>query len=601
MRSTVGPYELVREIARGAGGVVYLAQRPDLHSQCALKFLAVSSPNAASFERFRREVAMASRLEHPGVVAVFDVGEHEGRPYYAMQYCVGPTLRERLRRGSLLGAEAANLVAALAEAVAYAHEKGVIHRDLRPANIILDGAQGRPRITDFGIAKDTNNAGGALTTTGEVLGAPHASAPEQLQGRRDLDGRVDVYSLGAILYECLTGRLPFDGIPLSELFERKVTNKETPQPPSSLDPLISPELDAICARALAPSRANRYSTADALLSDLKAFLQGQEAPTDQTKESYPNASRQNPAPWLVGAAGVITVAVLLFAVLLFSGDPPAPSQARTPAQTPPAPPPPVDVPSSPAVDSLAPSNSEEPTPVPAVRRERPKHTPPGSQERVAEREAMVEEISFTPDPIRDHHLLNALRTVPRHIFAPFELGAYAYTRQSLPFYERRAISEPSLMGRMIERLQIGLNDRVLELGTSSGWQTALLAHMTPDVYSVEPSERIHQRASRLLQEQGYSDVKLRCGEPQEGWAEKGPFDAVLFTGSAPHVSEALWNQLARGGRIVICRGPAQRPQRLMLITKLADGRRLEEDMGGAGFHTLPRFSEPQAPWPLEQR
>src|SRR5580704_7647962 len=206
-----GDYELLEEIARGGMGVVYKARQMSLNRPVALKMILAgewATPEAR--QRFRAEAEAAANLQHPNIVAIHEVGEHEGQQYFSMDFVVGKNLAELVRGDPLSAERAALYVKTIAEAVHFAHQRGILHRDLKPQNVLID-AEDRPRITDFGLAKRVDTDSG-LTRTGDVLGSPSYMPPEQAESRPDQVGpQSDVYSLGAILYELLTGRPPFRG------------------------------------------------------------------------------------------------------------------------------------------------------------------------------------------------------------------------------------------------------------------------------------------------------------------------------------------------------------------------------------------------------
>jgi tetratricopeptide (TPR) repeat protein len=269
VRRTFGPYELDRELGRGSMGVVYLARRAGFERPFALKvMLTTDVGNAELTARFEREAQLASRLTHPGIIAVIDRGVASGHHYYAMEFCAGETLQSRLRRGPVPLAEAVSIVRELADAVAVAHRAGVVHRDLKPANVIMDSETGRPRITDFGLARDLVASARSLTRTGDLVGTPLYMAPEQVRAEKGVDARADVYALGVILYELLTGTWPFVAATTAELGQLILTG--TPRPLRSLAPSAPAAVEAIIAKAMARSRDDRYPGALELRDALDA-------------------------------------------------------------------------------------------------------------------------------------------------------------------------------------------------------------------------------------------------------------------------------------------------------------------------------------------
>lgn len=265
-----GDYELLEEVARGGMGVVYKARQRSLNRVVAVKMiLAGNLAGPADVERFQAEARAAANLQHPGIVAIHEVGEHEGQHYFSMDYIEGTSLAEVVRANPLPARRAAGYVWQVAEAIDYAHRQGTIHRDLKPSNVLLDAAD-RPRVTDFGLAKRIEGDS-ALTGTGQVLGTPSYMPPEQAGGKRGQVGPAsDVYSLGAVLYELLAGRPPFRAeTPLDTLLQ--VLEVE-PVSPRLLNPKLPKDLETITLKCLRKSPAERYATAAALADDLRRFL-----------------------------------------------------------------------------------------------------------------------------------------------------------------------------------------------------------------------------------------------------------------------------------------------------------------------------------------
>ena len=271
--ATFGDYELVEEIGRGGMGVVYRAVQRSLGRVVALKMLLrrdLAGP--ADIARFRIEAEAAARLDHPGIVSIFEVGEQDGHPFYSMQFVEGTTLAQRLAAGPLPVREAAALLAKVADAVEAAHRRGVLHRDLKPSNILID-AVGEPHVSDFGLAKQLE-ASESMTHTGAILGTPCYMSPEQAAGSRgDVGPTSDVWSLGAILYQMLTGRPPFQAAgPMDTLLAVLETD---PPVPRSLDRGVDRDLEMIALRSLQKPQDLRYASAAHLAADLRAYLAGE--------------------------------------------------------------------------------------------------------------------------------------------------------------------------------------------------------------------------------------------------------------------------------------------------------------------------------------
>jgi eukaryotic-like serine/threonine-protein kinase len=272
--SSVPPgYELLGEVGRGGMGVVYRARDRRLGRVVALKMiLAGGHASQAELARFLAEAEAVAQLHHPNIVQVYEGGQHQGLPYFTLEYVPGGSLAERLGGVPLPPAEAARLVEQLGRGVHYAHGKGVVHRDLKPANVLLT-EDGTPKVTDFGLARRAGTGQG-LTATGAVLGTPSYMAPEQAEGRgKEATAAADVYALGAILYECLTGRPPFRAAtPLDTLLQ--VVGRE-PVPPRELNAQVPRDLETVCLKCLQKEPGKRYATAQDLADDLRRFRAGE--------------------------------------------------------------------------------------------------------------------------------------------------------------------------------------------------------------------------------------------------------------------------------------------------------------------------------------
>ncbi len=270
-----GEYELLEEIGRGGMGVVYRARQVRLDRIVALKMiLAGQFAGAEDVKRFQVEAENAARLDHPNIVPVYEVGRHRGQHYFSMRLIEGGSLSEVLPRFTSDHPAAAGLIATTARAVHYAHQRGILHRDLKPGNILLD-REGHPQITDFGLARrmEAGDGGcdGGITITGAVLGSPRYMAPEQARGERGLTLGADVYSLGAVLYELVTGRTPFSAETVLETL-RQVREREPPRPSSLLPGGLDQDLETICLKCLEKDPQRRYGSALALAEDLQRWL-----------------------------------------------------------------------------------------------------------------------------------------------------------------------------------------------------------------------------------------------------------------------------------------------------------------------------------------
>jgi hypothetical protein len=267
-----GDYELLAEIGRGGMGVVFRAYEPALGRFVALKMMQPGAlPDENDVRRFQREAASAAKLRHPHIVTVHRVGVQDGRHFFSMDLIEGPSLSQRLASGPLPGKVAARYVAAVARAIHHAHQQGILHRDIKPGNVLID-AHDVPHVTDFGLAKQLS-APSEHTRTGAVLGTPSYMAPEQANGQKDLGPACDVYGLGALLYELLTGRPPFRAETTLDTLLQVMQNE--PAPPRLLSPGLDRDLETICLKCLHKAPADRYSSAAELADDLERYLNGE--------------------------------------------------------------------------------------------------------------------------------------------------------------------------------------------------------------------------------------------------------------------------------------------------------------------------------------
>jgi eukaryotic-like serine/threonine-protein kinase len=304
-------YEVECILGRGGMGVVYKAKQLKLNRPVALKMLLAGRFAArAEVVRFKREGESVAALRHPNVVQIYDVSEYEGHPYFTMEFVEGGNLAAKLAGAPQPGAQAAAITIALARAVQVAHDAGIVHRDLKPANILLT-ADGTPKIGDFGLARHFQDESG-LTITGSPVGTPSYMAPEQAIGKASAVGpAADIYSLGAILYEMLTGRPPFRGETATDT-ERQLIF-QSPVPPSRLNHRVPRDLETICLKCLAKEPHRRYESAADLAADLEAFQRGEaiSARRPNSVERIYRWIRRRPAASALIAASTLFVAVLI--------------------------------------------------------------------------------------------------------------------------------------------------------------------------------------------------------------------------------------------------------------------------------------------------
>ncbi|MBI3270726.1 MAG: VCBS repeat-containing protein [Planctomycetes bacterium] len=309
-----GRYEILEEVGRGGMGVVYRARQSEINRIVALKVL-LSGKIAGDEEvrRFQREAAAAASLSHPGIVAVHDVGIEAERHFFTMDFIEGKSLARLVREsGPLAPPEALRIVRQVAEAVQHAHTRGIIHRDLKPDNIILR-PDGRPVVTDFGLAKPVSDTS-RLTATGILVGTLVYMSPEQASGDPDQVGPLsDVYSLGAVLYELLTGRPPFEGSQMVDLVAKVLLND--PVSPKSLRPGLSSDIQTICLKALAKEPTRRYPSAQAFADDIGRYLGGESIvarPTGALERAARKLRRYRAIVGTVAAAALLLVGVVAF-------------------------------------------------------------------------------------------------------------------------------------------------------------------------------------------------------------------------------------------------------------------------------------------------
>src|SRR6266513_3831700 len=265
-----GDYVLLEQIVRGGQGVVFRAHQKSLNRTVALKVISLGQwASEAHVKRFRREAEAAARLEHPCIVPIYEVGERDGSCYFSMKFVEGGQLDEVIRREPMPPRRAAELIAKVARTVHYAHEHGILHRDIKPGNILLD-QNGEPHLTDFGLARLVESES-SVTRTIEILGTPSYMAPEQAAGEHaKISKATDVYGLGAVLYQLLTGQPPFAGGTTYETI--KLLLETEPRQPRFLNPKIDRDLSTICLKCLEKDPKRRYSSALALAEDLERWL-----------------------------------------------------------------------------------------------------------------------------------------------------------------------------------------------------------------------------------------------------------------------------------------------------------------------------------------
>jgi WD40 repeat protein/tRNA A-37 threonylcarbamoyl transferase component Bud32 len=305
----VGDYELLEQIGEGGMGVIYRARQMSLQRLVAVKMIRadrLASP--ADVLRFRSEAEVVAGLDHPNIVPIYEVGERQGQPFFSMKLIEGGSLAQRLPRLARDLPAAARILVAVARAVHQAHQHGVLHRDLKPANILLD-AQGQPHVTDFGLAKRlAPRVEASLTQQGMIVGTPSYMAPEQATNRSGVTTAADVYSLGAILYELLTGRPPFRAESLLETLRQ--LEEQEPIPPRNLNRRVDRDLETVCLKCLQKDSSRRYTSAAALADDLERWLRREPV------RARPVSRRQRALRWVRRRPGLAALAAALVFALV---------------------------------------------------------------------------------------------------------------------------------------------------------------------------------------------------------------------------------------------------------------------------------------------
>lgn len=322
---TIGNYEILEEIGRGAVGVVYKARQKSLDRLVALKILlAGQAASEEQIQRFHQEALAVAKLRHPNIVPVYDVGVHEGKHYFAMEYVDGKPLNHMMKKSRFTPNEALDIILKVSEAISDAHRHGIIHRDIKPANIMMDEA-GRVQVMDFGLAKEVE-ADGQFTRSGTTMGTPNYMPVEQAQGdNRNIDARSDIYSLGAVLYEMLTGVPPFVAeTNLKTIL--KVINEE-PLPPRRRNPYIHRDIETICTKAMEKDKSRRYETVDAFIKDIRRFQAGEPIQARPASAIYRISKKiRKYRAVIAGSVGTIVAIVVLALLwnLIFPPQPPGP-------------------------------------------------------------------------------------------------------------------------------------------------------------------------------------------------------------------------------------------------------------------------------------
>jgi serine/threonine-protein kinase len=299
-----GQYILEEQIGKGGMATVHRARHARLERHVAIKIMHTVFLQDESFRaRFEREAQIVAKLEHPHIVPIYDYSEHNGSPYLVMKYIEGVTLKQLMLKANLSLQDILRLMRTLADALDYAHRQGVLHRDLKPSNILID-REGRPYLTDFGLARMAQ-VGESTISHDMMLGTPFYVSPEQAQGQRDLTSLTDIYSFGVILYELITGVVPFAGDSAYAIVHAHIY--AAPEPPSEKNPVLPKALDAVLLKALAKRPEDRYPTATALMDAFAAAIGATDAPPAQAAAA-PRRSAPTREPDNAAASGSVYVA-----------------------------------------------------------------------------------------------------------------------------------------------------------------------------------------------------------------------------------------------------------------------------------------------------
>jgi serine/threonine-protein kinase len=315
----IGRYQIKSELGRGGMATVYLAFDPSFDREVAIKVLPREMLHDPQFRaRFEREIKMVAGLEHPSIVPVYDVGDEDEQPYFVMRYMTGGSLSNRIAEGKISIEDTARIVEKVAQGLAYAHKKGVIHRDLKPDNILFDDND-VPFISDFGIAKLAESTSGSLTGSGTIIGTPAYMSPEQAKGEK-LDGRSDIYGLGVIVYQMLSGQQPYNAdTPMGVAI--KHVNEPVPEI-LNINPLLPPQVDEVIRFSMAKDKTKRYATVIDLAKALNLIAFGNEGNftsiTNTGLRSSLSSHPTQPSRKQAGAAvaGIIVLVVIVGLFLL---------------------------------------------------------------------------------------------------------------------------------------------------------------------------------------------------------------------------------------------------------------------------------------------